>query len=184
MIRTASTALALAAAFSVAAAAPALARKRHSSPDVTSESGSGKPVQVGTYGDWGAYLAKGKNKTCYALATPKERKPSTKHDAAYVFIANRPAEKVYDEVSIIMGYPMKENSAASAKVGSRSFDLIAKGQNAWIKNPADEAKFIEALKHSDKLIVKALPTKGPATTDRYSLSGVKQALERASKDCK
>lgn len=194
MIRTASTALAVAAALCVAAT-PASARKRPSpseskpaetekKADKKSEGGSGKPVQVGSFGDWGAYLAKGKNKTCYALATPKERKPEVKHDAAYVFIANRPGEKVYNEVSIIMGFPVKENGAASAKVGSASFDLVSKGANAWIKNPADEAKFVEALKHSGKLIVKAPPARGPMTTDSYSLAGVKQALERATKDCK
>ena len=144
----------------------------------------GKPVEVGTFGDWGAYLAKGKSKTCYALAKPKDRKPDGKKDAAYVFIADRPGEKVHNEVSIMMGFPIKESGAAQAKIGTESFDLVAKGSNAWIKNPAEEAKFVEALKHSGKLIVKAPPMKGPVTTDSYSLAGLKQALDRVSKDCK
>ncbi len=144
---------------------------------------AGKPVQVATFGDWGAYLAKGKAKTCYALASPQERHPDAKHDAAYVFIADRPGEKVHNEVSIIMGFPMKE-AGAQAKVGTASFDLVAKGANAWIKNPADEVKFVEALQHGGKLVVKAPPVKGPAITDTYSLAGLKPALERVSKDCK
>ena len=144
---------------------------------------AGKPVQVATFGDWGAYLAKGKAKTCYALASPQDRKPEAKHDAAYVFIADRPGEKVHNEVSIIMGFPMKE-AGAQAKVGNASFDLVAKGANAWIKNPGDEAKFVEALQHGGKLVVKAPPVKGPVTTDTYSLAGLKPALERVSKDCK
>ena len=37
---------------------------------------------------------------------------------------------------------------------------------------------------SAKLIVKAPPMKGPTTTDSYSLAGLKQALDRVSKDCK
>ena len=54
--------------------------------------GDGKPVLLETYHDWGAYMAQGKEKTCYALASPKERAPSTlKRDPAYVFISNRPA---------------------------------------------------------------------------------------------
>ena len=144
---------------------------------------AGKPVQVATFGDWGAYLAKGKAKTCYALASPQDRKPEAKHDAAYVFIADRPGEKVHNEVSIIMGFPMKE-AGAQAKVGNASFDLVAKGANAWIKNPGDEAKFVETLQHGGKLLVKASPVKGPAITDTYSLAGLKPALERVSKDCK
>ena len=152
--------------------------------DKKGDAAAGKPVQVATFGDWGAYLAKGKAKTCYALASPKERKPEAKHDTAYVFIADRPGEKVHNEVSIIMGFPLKENGAAQAKVGATSFDLVAKGANAWIKNPADEAKFVEALQHGGKLIVKAPAAKGAPTTDIYSLNGLKPALDRVSKDCK
>jgi hypothetical protein len=146
---------------------------------------NGKPVQVGSYGDWGAFVAQGsKDKTCYALATPKERAPaSLKRDPAYVFIANRPAEKVRNEVSIIMGFAMKDGAEARADIGGSTFDLVAKGANAWIKNPAEESQFIEALKKGSKLIIKAPSIKGNLTTDTYSLSGISQALERVQKDC-
>ena len=116
-----------------------------------------KPVEVGTYGDWGAYLAKGKTRTCYALAKPKDRKPDGKKDAAYVFIADRPGEKVHNEVSIMMGFPIKESGTAQARVGSTIFALVAKGSNAWIKNPTDEARFVEALQHSARLTIKVPP---------------------------
>ena len=190
MTRTAKTALLL-AAFCLAAA-PAHARKK-AEPKAKQATGSakksdstaGKPVQVATFGDWGAYLAKGgKAKTCYALASPKARKPDVKRDAAYVFIADRPAEKVHNEVSIIMGFPVKETGPAQAKIGHASFDLVAKGSNAWIKNPGDEAKFVEALQHSGTLIVKAAANKGPSTVDSYALDGLKQALARVTQECK
>ncbi len=106
---------------------------------------SGKPVQVGSFGDWGAFLAEGaKDKTCYALATPKDRAPAKlKRDPAYIFISNRPAEKVRNEVSVIMGFAMKDGGEAKADIGGENFDLVSKGSNAWIKNPAEEAHFIE-----------------------------------------
>jgi hypothetical protein len=179
----------LAVALAVAAT-PALARHKptaaaDSNPDAADKTGqAGKPVQVGTFSDWGAYLAKGKNKTCYALAMPKERKPEGKKESAYVFIADRPAEKVHNEVSIMMGFPIKETGTAQAKVGAVGFDLVAKGSNAWIKNPADESKFVDALKHAPKLVVRASSTKGATTVDTYSLAGLKQALDRADKDCR
>ena len=189
----ASTALALASlALAVAPAAAARKKAEAAKPAVDAngadkkdadKGGAAKPVQVATFGDWGAYLAKGKAKTCYALASPQDRKPEAKHDAAYVFIADRPGEKVHNEVSIIMGFPVKE-AGAQAKIGNASFDLVAKGANAWIKNPGEEAKFVEALQHGGKLVVKAPPVKGPAVTDTYSLAGLKPALERVSKDCK
>lgn len=158
--------------------------KEDAAPEKAPAAAPGKPVQVGTFGDWGAYLAKGKGKTCYALAMPMDRKPEGKKDSAYVFIADRPAEKVHNEVSIMMGFPIKESGAAQAKVGTASFELVAKGSNAWIKNPAEEAKFVDALKHTGKLTVTAPSMKGKATTDTYSLSGLKQALDKVGKDCK
>ena len=143
-----------------------------------------KPVQVGSYGEWGAFTAQGKGKTCYALAQPKERAPaSLKRDAAYIFISNRPSENVRNEVSIIMGFPMKDNSDAKAEIGNTTFDLICKGMNAWVKNAAREGEFIEAMKRGSKLVIKASSVKGSLNTDSYSLAGLSDALARVQKDC-
>jgi invasion protein IalB len=148
--------------------------------------GPAKPMLVGTYGDWGAYSTQGgKAKICYALAQPKERTPaSLKKEQAYIFISNRPAEGVKNEISVIMGVPLKEGAAeAKAEVGAATFDLVSKGQNAWVKNAADETRFIDAMKKGSKLTVKGTLVKGGAATDSYSLSGLGQALDRVVKDC-
>lgn len=155
-------------------------------PDTEEAAASGKPVQVATFGDWGAFLAQPgtKKKTCYALAQPKERDPAKlKRDPAYVFISSRPGENVRNEISIIMGFPMKDNGDALADIGGTHFDLISKGSNAWVKNPAEEGQFIEAMKKGAKLVIKAASVKGNLTTDSYSLSGLAQALDRVHKDC-
>jgi len=144
-----------------------------------------KPVAVATYGDWGAFVAEvGTDKTCYALAKPKDRAPANlKRDPAYVFISSRPSENVHNEVSIIMGFPMKDGGDAQAEVGTATFELISKGKNAWVKNPAKEGELIETMKKGAKLIVKASSIRGNMTTDSYSLSGLSQALERVAKEC-
>lgn len=144
----------------------------------------GRPSQLGVYGDWGVYFAKGeKSKTCYALATPKDRAPAGLHrDPAYIFISSRPGENVREEVSVIMGFPLKEDGA-HAEISGSNFALVAKGASAWIKNVAEEPHFIEALKKGSKLIVKAASKKGNVTTDSYSLAGLSQALERVEKEC-
>jgi hypothetical protein len=144
----------------------------------------GKAVQLGTFGEWGAYATQGKSKTCYALAQPKSRDPaSVKRDPAYVFISTRPAENVKSEISIIMGFPMKDGAEAQVEIGEASFGLIAKGSNAWVKNPAEEGRLIDAMKKGSKLVVKASSTKGKATTDTYSLAGLGQALDKVRKEC-
>jgi hypothetical protein len=146
--------------------------------------GDGKPVLLDTFHDWGAYKAQGKEKTCYALASPKERAPSTlKRDQAYVFISSRPSEKVRNEVSIIMGFPLKDNGETKAEIGSASYELIGKGTNAWIKNAAKEPQLVEDLKRGAKLTIKAASSKGGQSTDTYSLAGLSQALERVQKEC-
>jgi invasion protein IalB len=158
--------------------------KKKDAKDGDHKSGA-KPVLIANYGDWGAFLAQsGKEKTCYALASPKDRLPSSlQRDPAYVFISSRPAENVRNEVSIIMGFPMKDGAEARAEIGNTGFDLVAKGPNAWVKNPAEEAQFIEAMKKSAKLTVKASSIKGNTTTDSYSLTGFSQAVERVLKEC-
>ena len=152
--------------------------------------GGGKSTSVGTFGDWGAFTAQGKGKTCYALAKPKERAPaSLKRDDAYIFISNRPAENVRNEVSVIMGFAMTDAKTAAPKadpkadIGNISFDLVAKGSNAWLKNPAEEGRFIETLKKGQKLVVHGTSLKGNASTDTYSLAGFSDALARVQKDC-
>jgi hypothetical protein len=171
-------------------AAAAQARSRKPAPPVVAKAadpGPAKPMLVGNYGDWGAYLTQGgKSKICYALAQPKDRSPaSLKKDQAYIFISNRPAEGVRNEISVIMGVPLKEGAAeAKAEVGTASFDLVSKGQNAWVKNAADETRFIDAMKKGSKLIVKGTLIKGGMATDSYSLSGLAQALDRVVKDCR
>jgi len=182
----------LAFAAALAFAGPASSKTKQAKPAAKAEQSgaasvdttTGKPSQLASYGDWGVFLAQGeKSKTCYALATPKDRAPhGLQRDPAYVFISNRPGENVREEVSIIMGFPMKEGGGRAEIAGS-GFALIAKGANAWIKNQAEEGKFVDALKKGSKLIVKASSLRGHVTTDSYSLAGLAQALERVEKEC-
>ena len=147
---------------------------------------SSKPTLVGSYGDWGAYEAQGpKSKICYALAQPKTRTPaSLKREQGYIFISTRPGEHVRNEVSVMMGLPLKEGSGdAKAEVGTTNFDLVTKGQNAWMKDAAQEGQLIGVMKKHGTMVVKAPSNKGGVATDAYSLNGLGQALDRVAKDC-
>src|ERR1700751_4292613 len=94
--------------------------------------GDAQPTLLGQYGDWGAYTASpGGNKVCFALAKPKTTKTepeARKRDPAYVFVSTRPADKVKNEVSVIIGYPFKTNSDAPAEIGAAKFAMYT--QNA------------------------------------------------------
>lgn len=170
----------------IVSAAPAKDNKakkaQEKKDDKKEDKAGGKPLD--TYGDWTASVATGKNKTCYALARPKERSPDGKHDQAYIFIADRPAEKVRNEVSIVMGFPIKEGSTAKAKAGKANFDLVAGANAFFTKDAAEDTQFVDALKHGGVLVIKAPPVKGAPITDTYSLNGFGKAIDRAQKECK
>ena len=146
-----------------------------------------KPDLVGNFGQWGAYVTSGKNPTCYVLSQPQQRAPAAlKRDPAYVFISTRPAEHVRNEVSIVMGFDVKDEppTPARAEIGSADFDMVAKGSDLWLKDPAQDGAMLAAMKKSGRMTVKAASGRGNVTTDSYSLSGLNQALDRVLKSCK
>ena len=147
-----------------------------------------QPTLLGSYGDWGAYTAapNGK-KVCFALAKPTSSQtnpPGRKRDPAYLFISTRPAENVRNEVSLIIGYPFKESSDATAEIGPAKFAMYTQKDGAWIKNVAEEARMLDAMRKGNDLIVKGTSSRGTQTTDQFSLKGLAQALDRAEQECK
>lgn len=143
----------------------------------------GTPVLIAQFGDWGVYVNKAA-KTCFALSQPKEREPNgVKRNPAYFFVTTRPGDKLSNEVSVMTGFALKEDAAVAVSVGNANFAMYAKNDGVWIKEPAEEAKLVDAMRKGDDLSIKLTPAKGAVTTDTYSLKGVTQALERAAKEC-
>ena len=191
----------LAAAIAIGCGAtlsPALAKKPPTAPAAAKPEASPKPALVASFGDWGVYVGQvGKGRICYALAQPKTREPAgLQRDPAYAFISDRPAEGVHNEVSFIMGFDVgpgadappnsKKKDAAVAPiavVGDQSVDLLPKATNLWVKNPAREGQFIEIMRKSAKLQIKAASMRGHMTVDTYLLAGFAQAMDRLQKEC-
>ena len=71
----------------------------------------------------------------------------------------------------------------TALVGEEVFTLIPRGNDLWVKNPAEEGKVIDEMKKGVSLVIKANSRRGRKTTDTYSLSGFSQAVDKALKDC-
>lgn len=140
---------------------------------------------VESFNDWSVYTAQqGNAKVCYATTQPKVRLPAgLNRDPAFIFISNRPAENVRNEVSLVMGFPTRPGQDAEAVIDSRSFALVTKGPNAWVKNHAQEATVLNAMRAGSKLIVKSASARGSSLTDEYSLSGVTAALQRLAREC-
>ncbi|MGY4499574.1 invasion protein IalB [Bradyrhizobium sp. GM24.11] len=178
------------AAAKPAAAAAKTAAKPESKPVAppTAVAGGAEPTLIGQFGTWGAYSAtpNGK-KVCFALAKPSSSKtnpPNRPRDPAYAFVSTRPAEKVNNEVSVMIGYALKPGSESSVEVGGAAFAMYTQGDGLWIKNAAEEERMVEAMRKSADLVVKGVSAKGTETTDTFSLKGLAQALDRISQDCR
>lgn len=140
---------------------------------------------VAQFGDWSVYVSTASPKVCYAISQPKTRAPEgLKRDPAYFFISTRPGENVKNEVTVTVGFPLKEGSDATLTVGNATLQLYTKDQGAWVRNVADESKLVEAMKRGKDLTVASTSLRGNVTTDKYSLVGLGQALDRVAQECK
>jgi invasion associated locus B (IalB) protein len=172
-----------------APAKPAKAAEAAPAKPVTPPNVGGvKPTLLGQYGEWGAYTASpGGKKLCFAIAKPTSSQtipPDRPRNPIYMFISSRPAEKVSNEVSIIIGYPFKPGTEASAAVGSTTYALYTQQDGAWIKNAPDEAQMVDAMRAGQSAVVKGVSAKGTQSTDTFSLKGLSQALDRVGQECK
>ena len=150
--------------------------------------GAPQPTLLGQFGDWGAYTASPNGaKVCFALGKPKTSQtnpPGRNRDQAYIFVSTRPAENVRNEVSVIIGYPFKAASDATAEIGATKFAMYTQNDGAWIKNVAEEVRMVEAMRKGSDLTVKGTSGRGTASTDTYSLKGLAQAIDRVEQECK
>jgi hypothetical protein len=173
------------------AAKPAAAKPEAAKPEArpaAAVAGGAEPALIGQYGTWGAYTAapNGK-KVCFALAKPSSSKtnpPNRPRDPAYAFVSTRPAEKVANEVSVMIGYTLKPGSESTLEVGGATYAMYTQGDGIWIKNAAEEERMVEAMRKSADAVIKAVSAKGTETTDTFSLKGLAQALDRLAQDCK
>jgi hypothetical protein len=154
----------------------------------TAASGGAEPTLIGQFGTWGAYTAtpNGK-KVCFALAKPSSSKtnpPNRPRDPAYAFVSTRPAEKVTNEVSIMIGYQLKPGSESTLEVGGGRYAMYTQGDGLWIKNAAEEERMVDAMRKAPDVVVKGISAKGTETSDTFSLKGLAQALDRLAQDCR
>ena len=180
-ISSSKTVLALLAAFGVGVLAmpePAWAQRAAST--------SGQAMLLESAGKWQAFSSQqGRSKVCYALSKAEVRSPANlKEVDGLIFVSNRPGENVRNEISFVMNFDLKEDVEHQAVIGSDTFVLVAKGQNMWLKNPAEEPRMLDALRRGATLEIKGTSRRNNPTSDRYSLAGMTQTVKRAEDACK
>jgi hypothetical protein len=178
------------ASHALAQATPKGAKSAAAKPEAAAAAAAGgaEPTLIGQFGTWGAYMAtpNGK-KVCFALAKPSSSKtnpPNRPRDPAYAFISTRPAEKVVNEVSVMIGYALKPGSESTLEVGGAAYAMYTQGDGLWIKNAAEEERMVDAMRKAADVTIKGVSAKGTETIDVFSLKGLSQALDRVAQDCR
>ncbi|WP_158516155.1 hypothetical protein [Bosea vaviloviae] len=155
-------------------------------PVASASAGQAQAMLLETAGKWQAFSSQqGRSKVCYALSKAEARLPANLKDIeGLLFVSSRPTEGVRNEISFVLNFDLKEDVEHQAIIGSERFALVAKGQNMWLKNPAEEPRMLDALRKGSGLEVKGTSKRGNPTSDKYSLAGMNQAVKRAEDACK
>lgn len=141
---------------------------------------------LGGFRDWDAFVErrdKGE-KNCYMISVPKETAPkSVKRGEIYIIITHWPQAKIRNQVNVVVGYPVKKDSVATARIDKKSFRLFTEGDRAWAYDDKQDQDMTAAMKKGSKLVIEGESARGTKTSDRYSLNGFSAALNAITKAC-
>jgi invasion protein IalB len=145
---------------------------------------SQSPTLLGESGDWQAYTYKSGGATvCYVVSQPKSSEPkAAKRDPVFFLVTHRPAQKIRNEVSTIIGYPFKKDSKVDLSIDGTAFTLFTNADGAWA-DTKDDKTVVDTMKKGQAMTVKGTSWRGTSTTDTYSLKGISAALDKIDSAC-
>jgi invasion protein IalB len=138
-----------------------------------------------TFKDWQVFVHEANDeKVCFAASAPREQKPAgVNRGSVFLYLTTWNKDKVRNEVSVKVGYTFKPESTPTVSVGSETFELYSKDDKAFMRDPAEERKLIEAMRKGAALTMTGLSSRGTKTEDSYSLLGLTAALGHVEKAC-
>ncbi len=145
------------------------------------------------YGDWSLFVHDAaQKKICFVATQPAANAPKKgtepaaeqpKRDAVFFYISAWPKDGVKTEVSVLLGYKIKKGSDVTVNIGGTVFKLFPQDDKAFVADPTQELKLIEAMKRGSAMQVAATSESGTATDDKFSLSGISNALKNLDAKC-
>lgn len=136
-------------------------------------------------GDWSMFIHDGaEKKICFIASQPSSSTPKdAKRDQPFFYVSAWPKDGVKSEVSVLLGYPVKKGSDVIVTISPSTFKLFAQGDKAFVADPTDELKLIDAMKRGSTMEVSATAEDGVETTDKFSLSGVTASIKNLDTKC-
>lgn len=142
-------------------------------------------AKLTTFTDWSLYTdGKKPHEFCFLTSAPKSSDPAdTPREAPRIYISAWPKDGVKTEPSVRLGFPAKKGSEISAAIDSSVFRLFTDDERAYVRDSAQEQKFVEAMRKGARLAVTATTATGTSVTDTYSLIGLGQAMQELQSTC-
>ncbi|MDG2242433.1 MAG: invasion associated locus B family protein [Rhodospirillaceae bacterium] len=140
---------------------------------------------IGTHGAWTAYsYQEDSGIVCYMASEPTKAEGNyTRRGDVFALVTHRPSEKTFDVVSVVAGYPYKENSDVSVQIGPANYGMFTHGERAWNRDEETDKKMVQGMIRGSRLTVKGTSSRGTLTTDTYSLSGFTAAHKKITTAC-
>lgn len=138
------------------------------------------------FNDWSLQTSgEGKEKVCFAATVAKDTAGGAgPRSESVLYISAWPKDGIRSELSIKLGFAAKANAGARVTVGNSTFDLFINGAHAYVSDPTQELKLIEAMKKASALTLEATAKTGAQIKYHYSLSGIRQALQAQADQCR
>ncbi len=140
---------------------------------------------VGTHNSWSFYShEEGSTRLCFAVGAPQSTEPAgARRDAVFFYVSAWPRDGVRSEISVKIGYPFRKGSEATVTIGNESFKLFTQEERAFVNDPFEELKLIEAMKKGSTMVVQGQSERGTTTKDTYSLAGMTRAMQSLTAGC-
>lgn len=139
---------------------------------------------LGEFRDWNAYsAADGTGQVCFAMSKPTDVSPAVDgYTQAYLYLTNRPAEGVSNEVNLVAGFNFAPDQPATLTVSGKSFALFTQRDAAWLLDSTQNDDLAGALRAGSTVTIEGTSEKGILVTETFSLSGA-TAASRAIGGC-
>jgi len=139
---------------------------------------------LGRFKQWSAmHYEEDGQRVCVMWSAPDSASPSDSERDAHAFVSHRAKERIYNEISIQIGAPLKAGSVLTGKIGSQRFKLYTEGDSAWNNSLKEDQRMVRAMRAGRTLEVRATTAKGRKITERYSLFGFTNAHKSISQAC-
>jgi hypothetical protein len=139
---------------------------------------------VSEFKDWKVHHSDGTaQQICFASSQPKETQPrGISRRSAYFYVSAFPGDGVKAEISLKLGFSAQNSSSVVVQIASGRWQLFTAGDRAFVSDPRDELKLIDAMKRGSFMTVTANTSNGTEVKDTYSLLGVTNAINSID-DC-